>query len=59
MNNKVSQVMKFIACAAVIAGAPFLASVAVYSAITEVDKTLEIAACQRAAALDKITKECK
>lgn len=59
MNNKVSQVMKFIVCAGIVIGAPFLASAAIDSLTAKVEHHLEVAACEKTAALDKITKECK
>jgi len=59
MNNKVSQVMKFIVCAGIVIGAPFLASAAVDSLIVKLNRELEIAACEKTAALDKIIKECR
>lgn len=59
MNNKVSQVMKFIVCAGIVIGAPFLASAAIDSLTAKIEYQMQIAACEKTAALDKITKECK
>lgn len=59
MNNKVSQVMKFIVCAGIVIGAPFVASFAVDVAVKKVEHHMQIAACEKTAQLDKITKECK
>ena len=59
MNNKVSQVMKFVVCAGIVIGAPLVAASAVNFTTVEVEHYLEVAACKKAAQLDQIVKECK
>jgi hypothetical protein len=59
VNSKVSQVMKFIACAGIVIGAPFVASFAVDATVAKIEYHMQIAACEKTAALDQITKECK
>jgi len=59
MNNIVSTFAKFCACFAVVIGAPLIAASAVNFTTAEVEHYLEVAACKKVAALDKITKKCK
>lgn len=50
---------KFIFCAGVLFCAPFVASFAVDVAVAKVEHHMQIAACEKTAALDKIIKECR
>jgi hypothetical protein len=58
MNNKVSEIMKFILCAGIVIGAPFLASAAVDVAVAKVEHSLEVTACKKIADLDNLPEHC-
>jgi hypothetical protein len=59
MNNKVRQIAKFILCTGIVISAPIILASAANFTTVEVEKHLEIALCEKAAVLDKVSTVCR